>query len=146
MIQISSYVKLTFESRHIRTKTGNMYLVHPCTLNNTSFNGWKWYEMVKHNIFLKYIFFLNDLESSNWNNPWLIRGYFGYHVDLPSGFDLLGPLGWSMAIPLKMSHPKNPQGPSNGRVSLNLYDAGVFWGPQNRYLFEGSGVLGQEHI
>ena len=43
---------------------------------------------------------------------------------------------------LFINYPKNPQGPSNGRVFFNLYDAGVFLGPQNSQAFEGSGFLG----
>ena len=39
--------------------------------------------------------------------------------------------------------PKNPQGPSNGGVFMNLYDAGVFLGPQNSRWIEGVfGFLG----
>ena len=37
---------------------------------------------------------------------------------------------------------KNPQGPSNGRGQENLYDAGVFWGPQKSHWIEGLGFLG----
>ena len=41
--------------------------------------------------------------------------------------------------------PKNPQGPSNGRVNEPIL-AGVFWGPPNDAIFEGSGFLGIYYI
>ncbi len=46
----------------------------------------------------------------------------------------------------KTSNPKDPRLDPPMEGWTNLYDAGVFWGSQNRHWIEGSGYLGKEEL